>query len=140
MTEGGAAWDALITVDEILALHAQGLREHGGLAGPANPEPCIEAALGGAHNAELYVTGRRYLKAGLVFASHAFVYLALRHCFTEGNKRAAWGCCTFVLAGLNLGVTATPDEVEALSNAVLAKELDGIGVAHWLASRLYALG
>lgn len=38
-------------------------------------------------------------------------YLATKHCYTDGNKRIAWACTTFVLLSFGLTVEATEDEV-----------------------------
>lgn len=138
-TQNDAPWSALTDVDRVVGIHRRGLEEHGGAEGPARPEPCVDGALGAAYNAELYLEGRRHLKTGLPFAAFSLVYLALRHCFVDGNKRVAWASATDILAGLGLGVTAEEQDVIDMIESVIRGELDGADVSEWLASRLYAL-
>jgi death-on-curing protein len=140
--EGGSPsrpWESLTSVDRVLEIHGRGLVEHGGLSGPAGAASCVEAALGGAYSAELYTEGRRHARAGLPFAAYVLVYLAKRHCFTDGNKRTAWASAADILAAMGLGVTATTDEAVDLVEGVITGGQDGADVARWLASRLFAL-
>jgi death on curing protein len=140
MTNGGEPWAALINVARVIETHDRGLADFGGLAGPANPEPCVEAALGAAFNAEMYLEGRRHVTTGLPFAAYLLFYLARRHCFTDGNKRVAWACAMDILAALGLGVTATDAEAVELVESILSKEIDdGSEVAAWLSLRLFAI-
>ena len=135
-----APWQAWTSVDRVLEIHSRALGEHGGLAGPSDSEQCVEGSLGAAYNAELYLEGKKHVKAGLPFAAYALVYLARKHCFVDGNKRVAWATSMDVLAALGLGVVATPDEAVALVESVISRQIaDGADVARWMSPRLFAL-
>jgi death-on-curing protein len=65
-------------------------------------------------------------------SAHALAYLAMKQCFADGNKRAAWG--TFVrILDMN-GMRIVADQVEAaeLTLAVAGKKRDALSVVSWL--------
>jgi death on curing protein len=132
-------WGSFTTVSRVIALQGEGLRRYGGRAGPADPQGCVDGALGAALNAESYFEGRRHVLAGLPFAGFVLFYIAKKHCFVDGNKRAAWSTAADVLASLGLGIHASDDEAVELVEAVLAGHLDGADVVNWLAPRLHGL-
>ena len=140
MTQDREPWLAWTSVDRVVHLHAEGLRQFGGATGPPDPSDCIEGALGGAFNAEAYLEGKKHAKAGLVFCAYLLYSLVQRHCFTDGNKRVGWASAMDALACLGLGVHATEDEAFQLVEDVIAhRVLSGEDVAKWMAPRLYAI-
>lgn len=129
-------WGNLISVQRIVALHAEGMRRHGHDPASRPAEDCVEGSLGAAWNAGLYREPED-ARIGLCFAGHVLYYLAKNHCFTDGNKRAAWMSMTTVLASMGLSVEATDDEAEAMVKQVAEGVIrDPDGVIFWLAERL----
>jgi len=128
-----------MSLAQVFALYREGMRRYGGDA--SDPKPgCVERSLAAAWNAEAYtdITGQRL--PGLVFAGYLLVYLAMNHCFTDGNKRVAWSAALSVLLGHGLTIEATADEAEQLMLDVIKGTIaDGMGVANWLAERLIAI-
>lgn len=98
-------------VDEIVALHAEMLSRYGGTAGAAN-RGCVEGSIGSAANAALYEAEQQDEEPDLLsLVAHVLVYLARNHCFTDGNKRAAWSATVRIL-DLN-GIRLRSDDPEA---------------------------
>lgn len=135
-----APWPGWIDTSRVLELHELSLAEYGGAPGPHDPSGCVDAAIGGAQSAEVYLEGKPRAKAGLTFAAYALFYIVQRHCFTDGNKRTAWLAAVDILGALGLGIQASDDEAFDLMHRVIAHEVaTGDDVAAWMASRLFAL-
>lgn len=75
-----------LTVDDLMELHAKGIREHGGIATvPVTARDRMGSVL---HSASYHVES-----GVLAYASSILCYIARAQHFTDGNKRAAWlGC------------------------------------------------
>ena len=70
-------WSEWITATQIIALHAQGLREHGGKNGSPPEKGCLERSLGAAYNAELYSmpeVDSETIISGLCFCGYLLFY------------------------------------------------------------------
>jgi death on curing protein len=132
-------WSELISVSLVIELRDEGMRRYGGILATKPPEDCVEGSLGAAWNAGLYREPEE-ARRGLCFAGHLLFYLARNHCFTEGNKRAAWASTLEVLARLGLTVRTTTDEAWEMINSVIEGRIGGAdAVVVWLAERLEPL-
>jgi death-on-curing protein len=138
MTTGRQPWAHWIADETILMLYREGIRRWGG----SESEPisgCIDAALGAAYNAELYApeSEQEGFIPGLLFACYLLFYLATKHCYTDGNKRIAWACMTFVLLNFGLTLEATEDEaVEFCLRVASGGIKSGSAVTSWVYPRL----
>jgi death-on-curing protein len=134
-------WHSLITVERVLELHAQGIREHSqaALGLSAAAEDCVEGRLGNAWNAEVYSSTDDDARMGLCFSGYLLYYLVRDHCFPDGNKRAAWAASMAVLASIGLTVRASTDDayflVDQIAHGVMKS---GTEVVQWIAARLEA--
>jgi death on curing protein len=132
-------WADLISVEVICQLHAEGLKQFGGLPTPISPLACIDGSLGAAWSAELYA-GSEHAIPGLCFSGCLLYYLNMNHCFVEGNKRVAWAACVEVLRQLGLTLNATDDEAEQLFIDIMNSSVQSaVEVSLWLAPRLEVL-
>ena len=132
-------WSRFISLEDVYALYREGIRRYGGDA--SNPKPGrVESSIAAAWNAESYSDSDGAHLPGLVFAGYLLYYLAMNHCFTDGNKRVAWTCAMHVLLAHGLTVEATTDEAEQLMLSMITKSFgDGMDVAGWLAERVVAV-
>jgi len=89
MSAGGEP--RFLSLETVLWLHRESLREHGGLHG-IRDAGAVEAALGAAKNAYFYGGGDLFDVA----AAYAF-HFAESQAFLDGNKRTAVACAlTFI--------------------------------------------
>jgi death-on-curing protein len=129
-------WSELITVRLVLDFRDEGIKRYGGLLATKPAEDCIEGSLGAAWSAGLYREPEE-AKRGLCFTAHALYYIAKNHCFTEGNKRAAWMSAIEILARLGLTVNTTIEEAFGMMEGIIKGHISGPDeVTHWLAERL----
>lgn len=112
--------------DAALAIHAEVLAEHGGLAG-LRDEAAFEASLARARNKEAYAHANVFALA----AAYGFAF-ARNHPFHDGNKRVALSCVDIFLR-LN-GYELDASEVDAVATFVdlAAGRLDEAGLAGWV--------
>src|SRR5436190_10039103 len=83
---------SFLTLDEIMQIHAQSLREHGGMDG-VRDAGLIESALASAKNIYFYGNGDLFdIAAGYAF------HLAESQAFIDGNKRTAVASAMVFLA------------------------------------------
>lgn len=136
MTDGSSL---LLTTERVLELHRVGITRFGGHPGLREGTDCVEGALGSALNAEVYVTGGVGRVPGLVLSVAVLTYLAMRHCFVDGNKRVAWSAMVDVLAKLGLTVIADDDEAEAFVIDVVTGQLSREQATLWISKRLAAI-
>lgn len=133
-------WEHLVTRDRIMELHARAILEHNKEpleTGPAHAD-CVDAKLGNAWQAESYVADED-AKSGICFAGFLLVYLAVGHCFPDGNKRIGWAAAMAVLAALGLTVKATDDECTDFVERIASGQIrEGLDAVHWIAVRLDA--
>lgn len=132
-------WDHLITYDGVLGLHSELINRFGGDATPSPKTGCVEGSLGAAWNAELYQENEGG-QEGLCFAGCLLFYLAMNHCFTDGNKRVAWASCMEAIRCMGLTINATTDEAEEFVLGLITKDgSKATDVSRWLAERLEQL-
>ncbi len=115
-----------LTVELVIAIHDEQLREFGGLEG-LRDRSMLESALDRPRNKFAY--GETDLAA--LAAAYAFE-LARNHPFADGNKRASLlSVVTFL--GLN-GIEFIADEAEAviIFRDLAAGEVDEEGLARWI--------
>lgn len=111
----------------VLAIHADQLKEHGGLPG-LRDRGLLESAL--ARPANLLKCEPGADVCGLA-ASYGFG-IARNHPFVDGNKRIAFQAM-YVFLGLNgLRIQSNEPEVVRMMLALAAGEIDEDGVAVWL--------
>src|SRR5215813_3513219 len=134
-------WREYISVDEVVRLHAEGIKRYGGLHSPPT-HGCIEGAIGNAYSAGLYGLGEQEpspTALALTFAAYLLFYLARNHCFMEGNKRVAWTSCVHILACVGLTIDSSEDEAFQLCDGIIVGRLSGgHEVVEWIADRLIA--
>lgn len=87
MTSFGA-WNFL-EAEDVNALHDDALNAYGGAPGFRDPN-CPDAKIAATKNAILYGTPEDEEPDLLRAAAHLIVYFATGHCYSDGNKRAAW--------------------------------------------------
>ena len=137
-------WSSLISLDEIIALHAKAMADFGQPVAHAGAgvQNCVEGRLGNAWTSDSYASDED-AKPGLCFAGYLLFYLVKDHCFHDGNKRIGWISAMTVLAALGLTVRATDDEAEDVVMRISDQTRDdairdGLTVVRWLALRLEA--
>ena len=131
----------LITRDDVLQLHAEGIRRWGGKHSSKRLDSgdCVDGRIGNAASAEVYASDDERIRPGLRFAGFLLFYLASDHCFGDGNKRVAWMAAMQVLADQGLTVEAPEDDTYAFMDSVAKGEIKrGQDVVTWLAERLIA--
>ncbi|HSD93537.1 MAG TPA: type II toxin-antitoxin system death-on-curing family toxin [Methyloceanibacter sp.] len=119
-----------LSLDLVLSIHDEQLREFGGPAGLRDPG-LLESALARPLNKFGYRT------ADLADLAAAYAFgLARNHAFTDGNKRIAFlAMVTFL--GLNDIEFVVPEaEAVVMMFAVAAGEVDEEGLARWIRDNL----
>jgi death on curing protein len=116
-----------LTVDEVLALHIDQIREFGGSEG-LRDEAGLESAVAQARA----TYGGKYLHSGLfeMAAAYAF-HIAENHPFVDGNKRTALNVA-IVFLGLN-GFDVVDDE------GCLYEAMLGLATGAWTKARMAEL-
>ena len=141
MTDSYQPWTNWIGIETVAMLYSEGIKRWGGSW--SDPQHgCIDAALGAAYNAELYTpdNDQEGYVSGLLFACYLLFYISTKHCYTDGNKRIAWACMTFVLLGFGLTLEATEDEAVDFCLSVARGEVDsGSAVTAWVYPRLVSI-
>jgi death-on-curing protein len=114
----------------VVAIQAELIAEHGGLAGPPR-QGDLEAALGRAVNLHAYSETPPTLPR--LAAAYGFA-LARGHCFPDGNKRVALAVIDVFLRMNGLELTA--DEVDAVDTiqSLADGELTEDQLADWIAA------
>lgn len=118
-----------ISGQAIIAIHAELIQEHGGLAGKVN-EQGLESALSRPENIFSYSEENPDI---IVLAAAAYGYgLAMNHCFTDGNKRVALSAIDVFLQ-LN-GLELVASEVDAASTIlqIAAGEMSEEELIEWI--------
>lgn len=130
-------WE-FIAFDEVLAIHRDAIVSHGGQDGPPQPG-CVEGKIGGAITSAGYEAGDDEPDL-LCAVGYLIVYLVLGHCFTDGNKRAAWAAAVRVLDANGIRVNCDDPEAAPLIERVATHDADVSDVIAWLgrAGRLRA--
>ena len=130
----------LITVSDVISLHAEGIARYGGMqAVSKNASDCVQGRIGNAELAEQYVTEDEKFRPGLCFAGFLMFYLVKDSCFVDGNKRVGWLTAMRVLADAGLTVRASDEEAfDFVDSIARGKITDGRMVVLWLSSRLFS--
>lgn len=101
-------WD-FPSVSELIELQGIAIDAFGGAASPPK-EGCVDRSIASAINASLYASDDMDEPDLLLAAAHLLFYVAKNHCFTDGNKRAAWSA---VVRALDLnGIRIEADQTE----------------------------
>lgn len=116
----------------VVAIQAELIVEHGGLAGPPR-QGDLEAALGRPVNLQAYAESPPTLPQ--LAAAYGFA-LARGHCFPDGNKRVALAIIDVFLR-LN-GLALTADEMDAVDTiqSLAAGDLSEDQLAEWITAHV----
>lgn len=119
----------------VVAIQAELIAEHGGLAGPPR-QGDLEAALGRPVNLHAY--SEAPVSLSRLAAAYGFA-LARGHCFPDGNKRVALAIIDVFLRVNGLELRA--DEMDAVDTiqSLAAGELSEDQLADWSATNSTAL-
>jgi death-on-curing protein len=125
VTSGGPAF---LTLDEVLALHADQIDRYGGAPG-VRDLGLLESAVA----APRATFGGRLLHATLPEMAAAYLFhLAQNHPFVDGNKRVALAAAIAFLGLNGLWLEADPDELAETLFAVARGELTKAGLAEFI--------
>lgn len=129
----------LLSFEETVELHKEGISRYGDQVPSVPRQGCVEGSLGAARSAEVYSEDEG-TRPGLLFAAGLLCYLSRNHCFLNGNKRVALMAATTVLGRLGLTIDASQSQMVAFVTEVqVRREMTPADVAEWLADRLIAL-
>jgi death-on-curing protein len=103
-----------LTREEVDELHAESLREFGGIAG-VRDDSLVESALGAAMNEHFYGRGDVFTVA----AAYAY-HLAQNQAFLDGNKRTATASALIFLAMNGHAKHHTAEERRGIYDALIA--------------------
>lgn len=124
-------WPFFLTLDEVLAIHAEQIERYGGLRGMRD-QGLLASALA---MPEASFAGE-FLHASIHEMAAAYLFhLCKNHAFLDGNKRTALASCLAFLWLNDLEVVADPDEIAELVLGVAAGEVTKAEVAVYLAAR-----
>ena len=117
-----------LTLDEVLALHADQIRRYGGVTG-LRDLPVLQSAIAMPETSY----GGEYLHGNAYEMAAAYLFhLARNHPFVDGNKRTAL-ICALVFLGLNgQRLDADPDPLYDLVEGVASGQVDKAEVAVFL--------
>jgi death-on-curing protein len=119
---------AFLTLDEVLALHADQVERYGGARGVRDL-----ALLESAVAAPRATFGGRHLHGTLPEMAAAYVFhLAQNHPFVDGNKRVALAAGIAFLGVNGLWLEADPDELAETVLSVARGELTKAGLAEYV--------
>jgi len=138
LTWADVDFDAMCSLERLMALHARGLREHRGLDGVRDPG-CPEGTLGSAKLAVSYdELGESH--PHLLFGCYLLYYFATKQCFVDGNKRIAWTSLCEVLGTIDLTIDASAEEAYAFVIGIAeGRTRDIEAVVDWVSKRLKSL-
>ncbi len=130
---------SFVDAEDINALHDDALVRYGGMPG-IRDSGCPDAKIAATKNAVMYSLVDEDDQPDLLLAAaHLIVYFTTGHCYTDGNKRAAW-LAALRLLDLN-GIRLRGDDPEAatLIERVAQKKATVADVVAWLGrpERLY---
>jgi death-on-curing protein len=121
-----------LTLDEILALHADQVERYGGSAG-IRDVGLLESAIG----APQATFGGAYLHATLPEMAAAYLFhLVKNHPFVDGNKRAGLAAALAFLGLNDLWLEADPDELADLVVGVAEGRIDKADVTVFVRERV----
>jgi death-on-curing protein len=122
----------------VRAIHAELIKEHGGLQG-AIREGALEAALARPQHVLAYAeTAATLATLATLAASYGFA-LAKGHCFSDGNKRTALAIIDVFLQLNGSELTAAEEDAATTILALKAGEVSEPEMAEWIAAHSQAL-
>jgi death-on-curing protein len=125
---------AFLTLDEVLALHADQIDRYGGAPG-VRDVGLLESAVA----APRATFGGKHLHATLPEMAAAYLFhLAQNHPFVDGNKRAALAAAIAFLGLNDLWLDAAPDELVETVLGVARGEVTKAGLAEYLRTHVVA--
>lgn len=120
-----------LTIEEILRLHFQVIKDYGGSHGVRD-----EGRLLSVEQApQLTVFGKEQYKTVLEKAAVYLHNIIADHPFVDGNKRTAVTACGVFLIRNNKRLVASPKELEDLAVRIATDHLDVSAIAAWLEGR-----
>ena len=117
------------------AIHAELIREHGGLQG-ASREGALEAAIARPQHACSCAESAPSLAS--LAASYGFA-LAKGHCFSDGNKRIALAIIDVFLQLNGNELIVDEEGAVAMSLALAAGDASEKDLAEWIAAHCHAI-
>lgn len=114
----------------VCAIHAELIREHGGLQG-ASRDGALEAALARPQHAYAYAESAPSLAS--LAASYGFA-LAKGHCFSDGNKRIALAIIDVFLQLNGSELTAGEEDAATTILALAAGDVSEAELTEWIAT------
>lgn len=119
-----------LRLHEVLAIHARGIDEFGGIRG-VRDAGALESALAAAENRAYYE------QATLTTCAATYAYhLTQAHAFLDGNKRVAAAVAEIFLELNSAELRASNDELVAFFLAIAASEVDRQQVELWFEQRV----
>lgn len=122
-----------MTPQRLNELIAEVLRQHGQQP-VTGDSACLERSIGAAVMLEQYADEHNRL----LFAVGLLYYLALNHCYLDGNKRVAWMAMQDALRELGVHVCASDVEAENTVLAVATRRMGRDELADWVANHISA--
>ena len=118
----------VITLGDIVDIHNKLVRQYGGMEGIRDMnqlKSCVDKPYMSAFEQDIYPT--IYDKAACVLES-----IMTTHPFTDGNKRTAFTCMTFILEKEGIKFDRTYDQCRRYIVNIVDKEKDVTEIAEWL--------
>lgn len=120
----------MIESARVYELHAVAIDKWGGMPG-VKRAGCVDSSVQSALTAAYYVNLDDEPDP-LTVAVHVLVYLALNHCFHDGNKRIALMACVEVLNSIGLTIAGDQDEIAEMVESVAKRSRGTDDVRTWL--------
>jgi death-on-curing protein len=121
-----------IRLDVVLAIHAEQLAEHGGLEG-LRDQGGLESAIASPRNLLAYGSPTPDIAA--MGAQYAFA-IACNQVFIDGNKRTALVVFRTFLLLNGHDLQASQNEKYTMMMKLANREIDAVGLADWIRTRL----
>ena len=116
-----------LSVDDVLAIHEDTIRQEGGAVGLRDPG-LLESAVTMARQS----IGGEYLHPDLAAMAAAYLYhIAQNHPFHDGNKRAGAMAALIFLHVNGVGALPHPGELERVTLGVAAGEMSKAELTEW---------
>lgn len=125
-----------VPLNAVVAIQAQLISEHGGLAGPPRLGD-LEAALARPRHLLAYAEPANPPSSARLAAAYGFA-LARGHCFPDGNKRVALAIVDVFLQLNGLELAASEPDAASTFLALAAGELTEDELAAWIESNAKA--
>ena len=117
-----------VPASAVRAIHAQLLREYGGLSGPSR-EPALESTL--ARPQQLLTYSDQASSIFQLAAAYGFG-LARNHCFPDGNKRIALAIIDVFMQLNGFELIAREEDAVLTIRSLAAGELSEAELASWI--------